>query len=514
MVIEDTTVVRTGQEHDLDVIRRPGDRVVDVGGGFVVPGFDDCHMHVLSLGMSLGQVNVRPDVAPTFGALQARVAERAAEVGPGSWILGRGYNQNLLAERRHPTRLDLDAAAPVNPVVLWHTSGHVLAANSAALNAAGISSSTADPPGGQIDRQADGNPTGVLKETAMPLLTGLIPPPTADQTRQAILDASAALAREGITSASDAATGHDLGLEAEVEAYRAALDSDRMKTRISVMPLAQQVVPEAGSPVALAPSDVDAGSRPEWLRIGHVKIFSDGALTTRTAAMREPYIQAGETGILTWSPEQLAEIVRSAHANGWRIATHAIGDRAIESVLDAYESIGDQGADPRHRIEHCSICDADLIARMKALDVVPVLQPEDIAVLGDAYPSSVGPQRANNNSPVRWFENAGLSIAFSSDRPVTLGHPLAGIRAAVERRTASGVVLGEEHRVSAETAIGYYTAGAAFASGCDGFRGKLIAAQRADFVVLDRDITRCDPQEITAAKVLMTVVGGQTVFER
>src|SRR5579884_2152435 len=243
-------------------------------------------------------------------------------------------------------------------------------------------------------------------------------------------------------------------------------------------------------------------------------IFSDGALTTRTAALREPYCDAPTTGLLTWPPERLRELIRRASASGWHIATHAIGDRAIDAVLDALEAAREGGErdSRRHRIEHCTILDRMALARIKSLAIVPVLQPEDIAVLGDAYEPALGPERAANNSPVGWFEEEEIPIAFSSDRPVTPGNPLVGIRAAVERRTASGRVLGPAHQISGERAVMHYTGGAAYATHTETVKGCLAPGMLADMVVLDRDITSCPSEEITEARVTTTIVDGRPVF--
>ncbi|HZT95625.1 MAG TPA: amidohydrolase [Chloroflexota bacterium] len=510
VAVDGGRIVATGEYETVRAALR-GSRVVDLGGGFVLPGFNDCHMHILSFGLGLGRVDVSPAAAPSIEAIQERIRERMVTSKVG-WLLGRGYNQNLLAEGRHPNRDDLDAVTTERPVVLSHTSGHVLTANSRAIELAGITSQTDDPPGGEIERDESGRPTGVLKETARQLLSAMIPEPTMAEATEAILAASRALAVEGITSASDAATGSPETGTREFDAYRAAFETGQLVTRIELMPQITLVAPEDGP--TLQPADFGCSVNPDWLRIGSVKIFSDGALTTRTAALREPYCDAPTTGLLTWPPERLRELIRRASASGWQIATHAIGDRAIDAVLDALEAAREGGErdSRRHRIEHCTILDRMALARIKSLAIVPVLQPEDIAVLGDAYEPALGPERAANNSPVGWFEEEEIPIAFSSDRPVTPGNPLVGIRAAVERRTASGRVLGPAHRISAQRAVMHYTGGAAYATRTETVKGCLAPGMLADMVVLDRDITSCPSEEITEACVITTIVDGRLVF--
>lgn len=511
MVVQDGRVVGVGNENE---IVEPGDRRVDLEGGTVVAGFDDCHMHVLSAGLMLRQLDVSSSRAPTISSIKAAVEQRAYEAEGEAWILGRGYNQNLLGERRHPNRHDLDPVSMGRPVGLVHTSGHVMTVNSLSLQLAGIDGNTEDPLGGEIERDESGDPTGVLKEAAIDLVRGIIPKPSVSQARDAILQASQQLAREGITSASDAATGQHAGLEQEVQAYGAAAESGELQTRIVLMPLIQEL-DEAGQDGLQPPGSLGLGDEPEWLRVGPTKIFSDGALTTRTAALMQPYDDVGGTGILTWPVDELEAMIAKGHRAGWQIATHAIGDRAVDAVLTAYERAqrAMSRSDTRHRIEHCTIADESLVDRIGRLRVVVVLQPEDIAVLGDAYRPALGSDRAADNSPVGWFDGRNVPIAFSSDRPVTPGHPLMGVRAAVERKTASGILLGPHHRVAAEAAVRYYTAGSAYATFTEDIKGSLRPGYCADFVVFSRDITSCVPEEITAARILMTVVDGSPVYQ-
>jgi predicted amidohydrolase YtcJ len=512
LLIEGSRIVAIGNDALLSAAANA--RRVDLAGSTVIPGFDDCHMHVLSFGLMLSQVDLSSATAPNMAAIRAAIESASQSASRDSvWVLGRGYNQNMLPEQRHPTRFDLDPVSAGRPVVLWHTSGHILTANSKALELAGISGDVSDPIGGEIERDDHGKPTGVLRETAMDLLAGAIPSPTRETAVEAILRASAELAQEGITSATDAATGHGATADFELQAYREAVGSGRLATRLVLMPQIQYVVPSESEP--RSPLSFDVGDRAEWLRIGATKIFSDGALTTRTAAITTPYLNTSDRGILTWPPETLERLISRAHTAGWQIATHAIGDRAIRLVLNAYRNAMAETPrdDARHRIEHCTLIRHEDVAELRELGVVPVLQPEDIAVLADAYPAAVGRDRAANNSPVSWFEEAGVPVAFSSDRPVTPGDPLVGVRAAIERRTASGLVLGAEHRTGAERAIHYYTQGSAFASFAEKDRGVLAPGFLADFVVLDNDITWIAPEEVTDTRILMTVVGGQTAYE-
>jgi predicted amidohydrolase YtcJ len=443
------------------------------------------------------------------------VAERAEKSAPDEWLLGRGYDQNQLEEGRHPGAQELDRASGGRPVVLWHTSGHVLTASSKALQLAGITENTTTPPGSAIERDEHGRLTGVLKESpAMNLISRVVPTPTVEEGAEAILRAVEAMARQGITSASDAATGRGEDIEPELRMYRRAAGSGRLRGRITLMPQITFVVPPDSDEIRL-PDDFDAGTQPDLLRIGSTKIFSDGALSTRTAAVRQPYAGTDDLGILLWEPEVLAGMIRRAHENGWHIATHALGDRAIETVLDCYAAALETSprADHRHRIEHCMITDEGLAQRIKDLGVLPSLQP-DIFRLGDGYITALGPERASQVIPMATFNRLDIRVAFSSDRPVIPGDPLQCILDAMERRTPKGVVLGPEHRIATMEGIRNYTVGGAYATHQEGEKGRIQPGQLADFAVLDHDPTNASTDDIRATRVVLTVLGGEIVFQQ
>jgi len=514
LAILDDRIVGVGTSHELFATFGSSTETVDLAGRTIVPGFHDCHMHILSYGLQLDLVDLSPDNVASIHDLRRLLAERAGTLPAGHWVRGRGYNHDFLAERRHPTRVDLDAVSRDQPVVVTHTSGHVLACNSVALNLAGIGGATPDPPGGEIDRGPSGEPTGVMKETAMPLVLGAVPPVTAETAQAAILRAMTALAREGITSASDAATGHDLSLDAELSAYRTAMGSGGLAGRITLMPEIGCIAHGASGVVATL-HDFDVGGRPNWLRIGASKIFADGAITTRTSALRSPYLDSGDTGLPTWEIDELETMVERAHSAGWQIATHAMGDRAIEMVLGAYgkAQAASPRSSPRHRIEHCSLPDPRLCGRIKSLGVVPVMQPELLARFGDSYAEGLGGDWAANAMPVGWLRARDVPIGFSSDRPVVKGNPLFGIQSAMQRTTPTGVLLGGEHRVTFEQALWSYTVGAAYATFTEQDRGMLSNGYLADFTVLSADPTRIPAHEVADLDVCMTIVGGTVVYE-
>lgn len=513
LLIEGDRIVAVGPKYQVEAQAGPDARRIDLAGQTVVPGFNDSHAHILWVGLALEQVDVGVDAVSGIEDICRAVQARARTTPTGDWVLGRGYQQTALREERHPTRHDLDPVSPDHPVMLRHTSGHVLTCNTRALQRAGITRDMPPPAGGAIDRDQHGEPTGVLKESAMELVYDVIPPPSLEQGTGMILRAMELMASQGITSISDAATGHGSSAEPELAMYRAALASNKLAGRVTLMPQILYTAPPHSDEIRTADT-FDVGGQPNWLAIGPTKVFSDGALSTRTAALRQPYLSDGDnTGILLWETSTLADMIQRAHAAGWQIAAHALGDRAVEMVIEVYEqalAISPR-RDHRHRIEHCMLLDQDLARRIKVAGLVPSLQP-DIYRLGDSYIDALGMERATQSIPTHLFRELDIPVAFSSDRPVIPGHPLEVIRSAMERTTPSGVLLGPEHAVTALEAIRNYTWGGAWATHTEHQKGVLRAGLLADFAVLSTDPATIPLEEFGDLRVTMTVVGGRDVY--
>jgi predicted amidohydrolase YtcJ len=507
-------IAAVGSREEVDAAAGANAKRVNLEGQSVIPGFNDSHCHIMWLGLALDQIDVGADAVRTIEDIRRVVAARVAATRPGEWVAGRGYDQNTLAERRHPTRLDLDETSPNHPAVLRHTSGHVLTCNSRALAVAGVTASTDAPFGGEIDRDAGGEPTGLMKEAAMELIEKAIPLPTVEISADAIARAMRAMARFGITSASDAATGGRRSIEPQLDAYRRAAASRGFAGRITLMPQIYFTAPPE-SRECRTPSEFAVGENPDRLAIGATKIFSDGALSTRTAALREPYgDDPNNSGILLWERPVLEDMVRRAHAAGWQIATHALGDRAVEAVVDAYERAvrASPGvSNPRHRIEHCMFADESLARRIRHLGAVPSLQP-DIFRLGDGYVAGLGLERASQCIPVGLFRRLGVPMAFSSDAPVIPCDPLPVIRSAVERKTPRALDLGREHAATVMEAIRLYTLGGAYATHGETSKGRISPGMLADFAVLSADPSGVPIGEFDRVQVTMTVVGGVESF--
>ena len=496
-------ILAVGLEADLRALAGPETQAVPLGGRTLVPGFHDAHCHVLGFGLTLAAVSLTgvPTIPELVRRLQARAGEQKA--GPETWIRGRGYNQNVMDEKRHPTRFDLDQVGGGAPYVLiTHASGHAVSVNSRVLERMGITPGTPDPPGGTIVRGDDGEATGVLLETAANLAYDAAPEPTAAEKIAALGRASGAMNALGITSAVDAT----LGLAArdsfqEIPVYHEAAASGALTVRCSLMMLLSQI-----AAMDDVPNPRDVTTETDWVQIGPAKAFTDGALTTRTALLRSAFVDSDSLGTAVWRAEELNAMVLKAHHAGWQIAAHAIGDGAIDLCLDAYGKALAKSprTDARHRIEHAMLLWPDQVGRLARLGVLPVYQPEFLLRFGDVYRNGLGEARANRLMPYAETQAAGLPLVFSSDIPVIPGAPLDGIRSASERRTPSGTELGPSQCVSAGDGLRAYTEGAAYSVFLENDRGKITPGHRADFVVLDN--------WPDAPSVQATIIGGQVVY--
>ncbi|HKS45247.1 MAG TPA: amidohydrolase [Amycolatopsis sp.] len=499
-------VVALGEDAEALSARRR----VDLGGSVVVPGFHDAHNHMVWFGRGLDEVALGE--CKHVDEVYAAIAERAAEVPEGGWIVGSGYDQNRLVGG-HPTRHGLDRAAPGRLVQLKHTSGHMCVVSSTLLDQLDLANV---PVGGDVVLDADGSPTGLLREQAQLLLRPLIYPTPVDTVVRAIDRASEVYLSEGITSVQEAGIGGGLigRTPVEVAAYQRARDSGvlRVRTTLMVSSAVLHDLPD-GSGFGLD-LGLRTGLGDEWLRIGPMKLFADGSLIGRTAAMHKDFTgETGNRGYFQLPEEELAETVLRAHAAGWQIATHAIGDRAISTVLDAYEAAlkAHPRADHRHRIEHCAVLPPAGLARIAALGLVPVPQGRFISEIGDGMRAALGPSREDWCYRLKSFLDAGCVLPGSSDRPVVSGAPLLGLADMVRRRTSGGHLLGPAERLSPAQALHAYTLGSAYATFREHDLGTLEVGKLADFAVLSADPTT--ESTLDEARVLATAIGGELVYQ-
>jgi predicted amidohydrolase YtcJ len=482
--------------------RAKGARTIDAGGMVVVPGFIDSHIHFLAGGFGLSSVQLRD--ASTPAEFTTRIKEFAAAQPAGTWIRNGDWDHELWGGEL-PQRRWIDGVTPNHPVWVNRLDVHMGLANSAALRAAGITRDTEDIAGGTIVRDANGEPTGILKDNAQTLMERVLPPPTDAEHDEALGAAMRFVARHGVTSV------HHMGTWSDLAVFERARAANTLATRIY-----------AAVPIdtweRLRDRVEQAGRGDEFLRIGALKGFVDGSLGSHTAAMFEAFEDdPDDSGLFVNSPDDLHDWVTGADDAGLHLIIHAIGDLAIRTQLDIYESvIEDNGPrDRRFRIEHAQHLSAQDVPRFGELGVIASMQPYHAIDDGRWAERVIGSGRAKTTYAVRSLLNAGARVAFGSDWPVAPPTPLEGIYAAVTRRTLDGKNPGgwiPEQRITVEEALRAYTRTAAYASFEENEKGTLERGKLADFAIIDRDITRIAPEEISQARVVLTAVGGRVVF--
>ena len=499
----------------------PGGRVFDLGGRCVLPGLADSHIHFAWYALSLRQLDLAE--AASLDHVLALVAGQARQTPPGEWILGLRWNQEQWPTHRFPTAADLDRVAPDHPALLRARSGHALVTNSLALRRAGITAETLDPPGGRIGRDASGQPDGMLfEDSAMKLVADLVPPSGVEETANAMRETFPNAWRVGLTAI------HDVDETTAFAAYQWLHARGELGLRVVKYLPAETL--DCALEIGLRGSLGD-----DWLRVGGIKVFADGALGPRTAAMLAPYEgEPGNVGILTTDEAALRALARKATAGGLPLAIHAIGDRANRMVLDVLAEVGMEGGGKpgpyagggmgegggkprpyRNRIEHVQLVHPDDVGRLAALGVVASMQPihaTQDSEMADRYWG----ERCATAYAWRSLLEAGTVLAFGSDCPVEDLNPFLGIHAAVTRRRADGSPGPEgwipAQRLTVAEAVRAYTLGAACAAGLEGRLGSLVPGKLADLVVLDRDVFTCDPPAIAQTQVAATMIGGQFVY--
>ena len=497
-------LVAVGSSGDMAQHTGAGTRVIDAQGRMLVPGFNDAHLHFLEAGFRLASVQLRD--AKTPAEFIARIQAFAATVPPGTWITGGDWNHELWGGEL-PRRDWIDAVTPEHPVWVWRQDGHMGLANSAALRAAGVTAATPEVEGGTIVRGPGGEPTGVLKDNAMNLVSRAQPKPSLEMSARALDAAMRHVAANGVTSV------QHMGTVQQLEVFERAHAAGKLRTRIyAAVPLS--------SWEHLRDTVAARGRGDSWLRIGALKGFVDGSLGSHTAAFLEPFTDApGDRGLLVNTPEDLYRWTSGADKAGLHVLVHAIGDRAIRLQLDIFKRVAAENGprDRRFRIEHAQhIAPADL-PRFAAEGIIPSMQPYHAIDDGQWAEKVIGPERAKTTYAFRSLQDTGARLAFGSDWFVAPPAPLEGIYAAVTRRTLDGEHPDgwvPEQRIGVEDALRAYTIGSAYAAFEEHEKGTLEVGKLADFALLERDITRIPPEEIRDVKVMLTVVGGQAVFER
>jgi predicted amidohydrolase YtcJ len=502
-------IVLVGTSEAALALSGPDTRVIDAAGATLLPGLQDSHAHFVGLGASLQVLQLRGTT--DYDAIVEMVRERAAHARPGEWIEGRSWDQNLWPVKDWPTHDKLTQAAPANPVYLTRVDGHAALVNKAALDAAGITRDTPDPPGGRLIRTPGGEPTGVLIDTAQGLVARKIPPVSAEQLEDRILLADAEARRLGLT------TVHDAGVPpATVEVYKRLIDAGKLKTRLYVM--LQGPLPVLEAEFKKGPV-ISHGGR---LTVRAIKIGADGALGSRGAALLEPYSdEPATTGLMTTPPEDIYAQTLAASRAGFQTCIHAIGDRANRVVMSVFERVQAEvpGArDLRMRNEHAQILDAADIPRFAQLNVIASMQATHATSDMPWVPARIGAERTAEGAYV-WQRliRSGVIIANGSDFPVEPPDPLLGIYAAITRQDPAGMPEGgwmPDERMSREETLKSFTWNAAYAAHAEKDLGSLEVGKLADMVLLDKNVMTIDPPDILSTSVIATVIGGEIVFER
>jgi len=488
-----------------EVRKRAGEaRVVDAKGMMLVPGFVDAHVHFLDGGFALSSVQLRD--ARTRSEFVQRIRDFARTVPPGTWILNGDWDHTGWGGEL-PDRAWIDSVTPANPVWINRLDGHMNLANSRALRAAAITRDTKDVDGGTIVRDAAGEPTGVLKDNAMELMSAAVPTPSLAMSLRALDSAMRYVAERGVTSV------HHMGGWSDLAVFEAAHRQGALRTRISAaVPLSTWS--------RLRDTVAARGHGDAWLRIGALKGFVDGSLGSHTAAMLAPFTDVPtDRGLLVNTPEDLHAWTSGADKAGLQVMVHAIGDRAIRTQLDIFARVAreDGPRDRRFRIEHAQHIAPDDIARFGALGVIASMQPYHAIDDGRWAEGVIGAERAKGTYAFRSLLDQGATLAFGSDWFVAPATPLVAIYAAATRRTLDDRHPGgwvPEQKISVEQALRAHTSGAARAGFMEKEVGTLAPGMLADLALIDRDITRVPPETIRDAKVMLTMVGGRVVYDR
>jgi predicted amidohydrolase YtcJ len=514
LAIKDGRILAVGEPSAVEALAGPHTRTLRLGGRRAIPGINDTHNHLMSTGAVLNDVSLYD--ARSIDDIKSAVARRVGESPPGAWILGRGWDESLLAEKRFPNRHDLDEVAPNNPVVLdrvWN----MLLANSAAMMAADIGRHTPDPPAdqlyaGRIDRDERGDPNGVFRDRAKQLIQSAIPRRTVAEREMHIRTACREFNRLGITSVAEP------GLIPEwIRAFQNVRRDGHLSVRTSMCLAGWGASMEPDESLIegrIADMAVYTGFGDPLLRLDTVKFMPDGGVGDRTALMYEPYVDEPDNfGQFIVTEQELFQRVLWCHQRGWSIDSHTCGDRMQEIMVRAYAAAYEAQPDNtiRHRVHH-GYFPTDLSLEIMREHRIPVLATIPFLTnLGESFVSSVGEERASRMMPIRTYLDAGVPVALGSDSPVTTYNPFIGIYSAVTRKTVYGRVLGPEEVISREEALRLYTRDSAWVTFEDDVKGTLEPGKLADIAVLDRDLFSVPDDEIRDITSVLTILGGNIV---
>jgi predicted amidohydrolase YtcJ len=519
MAIRGDRIQAIGKEDEILKWKGPQTEVINLDGHFVMPGFNDAHMHLAAAGLQRLEVNLVG--VKSLTEFRDRIRARVETAEPGEWIVGGGWDHTLWPVKELPSRWDIDEVTTDHPVFLQRIDGHIAVANTRALQLASITIASHDPPGGQIDHDSTGQPMGILRETARQAVAAVIPTPNHDKRRQALEAGFQDLAQWGVTSIQDYSNAEDSQICWEEFQIMEEIEREgKLTARVTEWlafndPLEVLQAHRAAHPL----SD-------NMLRTGMLKGFMDGSLGSRTAAMFEPYSDDPKNaGLPRYDQAKLTQMTKERVDAGFQVGFHAIGDKGTQMALDAFAEAEkearekkvkavDGGEDYRLRIEHAQVTTPAQIAKFKELKLIASMQPSHILTDMNWAMDRLGPKRAPHSYAWAEFLRKGVPLAFGTDYPVEPVTPFRGLYAAVTRKSEDGKKeYFPEQKLTMEQAISAYTTGSAFAEFAEKEKGTLAPGMLADFVVLDRDVTSVPPAKVLGTKVLRTVVGGKTVYE-
>ncbi len=516
VAVKDGKFVAFGTDQDMKTWRGEATEIIDLKGKMVLPGLIDSHLHMVRSGTFLSQINCRTPPMSSIADIMAAVKEEAAEAKTGEWIQGRGWDQAKLAEHRDPTRWDLDEAAPDNPVCLTRTCGHVCVVSSRALEIAGVSKDTPQPVGGNILKDENGEPTGLLQEPpAYIMVKKHIPTPDLDSIARDIRLASNAFNEVGITSVIEA------GIEPlEMRAYQKVKDEGNLTVRVSMMLRGklrsrEESVEESLERIKNFP--IVTGYGDDFLKFLGLKLLIDGGIGGCTALLREHYEEEPDNfGILTMSEEDLQKRVDAGNLTGMMVGIHCAGGKAMDIVLKAFEETNNirpiKGR--RFALIHAYQPSEESFETCRRLGIVVASQPSFLYYLGESYYENVGEERSKWLKPHRaWIDN-GILVASGTDSPVTPYKPFPSLWASITRRTeVKGTQMGTKQRITRQEAIRLYTINGAYHTFEENIKGSIEPGKLADMIIIDRNILACPVDEIKDTEVLMTFLGGKIVYK-
>lgn len=499
-----------GSDSEIRKVSAAGTKLTDLRGKTVIPGFIETHNHLSDYAMTLLQANCATPPNRSIEDVLSRIKAAATRKVPGEWVRGWGYDDTFVVENRHLTRKDLDKAAHENPVFIQHISGHLAYVNSLALEVSGIGADTPQPEGGQIPKDKNGIPTGLLvEESAQHLVLRNIPVTGISRIKKSLLQAVKRYHQAGITSIHDGSIGYYRDGRELLQAYRELETEEKLDLRVYLTIV-------SGLYEDILQQKIEGEFGPGYLKLGSVKLLQDGSIQALTAALMEPYYEKPDfRGSLIMAQGRLDDLVEKYHRLGLQIAVHANGDRAIESVLRAIEKACRlyPRKDHRHMIIHCQLATRDHICRMKEVGVIPSYFVNHIYYWGDRHVSRfLGKGRAQHLDPVGSSLEKGLIFGLHSDFPVTPLDPISSIHNAVNRTTRGGEVLGREECINPLEALKAYTINAAFCSFEEHLKGSITTGKLADFTILSGNPLNVLPERIKDIKVQGTFVGGRMVY--